>query len=132
MVAQGQAQIGAIEYSKDIYPYTLAGAPLDMLFPKEGTFAGINCLSFVKNCPEPELAAAFMNRMLDPAVQQGLAEATQTAPSISGLNIKADVLKYMAYPESKMDDMKLFAADWSYVNPRRPKWLEKSTELFGA
>lgn len=131
MVAQGQADVGAIEYSKDIYPYTMAGAPLDMLFPKEGTFAGINCLSLVKNCPEPELAAAFINRMLDPGVQQGLAEATQTAPSISGLNFKPDIAKYLAYPESKMDDMKLFAADWSFVNPQRPALLQKTTEILG-
>ena len=132
MVAQNQADLGGIEYSKNIYPYTVAGAPLNMLFPKEGTFAGINCLSFVKNGPEPELAAAFINRMLDPAVQQGLAEATLTASSVSGLNFKPDVAKYLAYPDSKMDDMKLFAADWSYVNPRRPAWLEKYNELFGS
>ncbi len=79
MVAQGQADVGGIEYSKNIYPYTVAGAPIDMVFPKEGTFAGINCLSFVKGAPEPELGAAFINRMLEPSVQQGLAEATLTA-----------------------------------------------------
>ena len=132
MVAQGQADVGAIEYSKDIYPYTVSGAPLDMLFPKEGTFAGINCLSFVKGGPEPELAAAFINRMLDPAVQQGLAEATLTAPSISGLNFKPDVGKFMAYPEAKMDEMRLFAANWAYINPKRPALLQKTTEIFGS
>jgi putative spermidine/putrescine transport system substrate-binding protein len=132
MVAQGQADVGGIEYSKNIYPYTVAGAPIDMVFPKEGTFAGINCLSFVKGAPEPELGAAFINRMLEPSVQQGLAEATLTAPSISGLNLKADAAKYAAYPESKMDDMGLFACDWAYVNPRRPAWLEKYNQIFGS
>jgi putative spermidine/putrescine transport system substrate-binding protein len=132
MVAQGQADVGGIEYSKNIYPYTVAGAPIDMVFPKEGTFAGINCLSFVKGAPEPELGAAFINRMLEPSVQQGLAEATLTAPSISGLNLKPDAAKYAAYPESKMDDMRLFACDWAYVNPRRPAWLEKYNQIFGS
>ncbi|MDB5403832.1 MAG: transporter substrate-binding protein [Rhodopila sp.] len=132
MVAQGQADVGGIEYSKNIYPYTVAGAPIDMVFPKEGTFAGINCLSFVKGAPEPELGAAFINRMLEPSVQQGLAEATLTAPSISGLNLKPDAAKYAAYPESKMDDMGLFACDWAYVNPRRPAWLEKYNQIFGS
>lgn len=102
-----------------------------MLFPKEGTFAGINCLSFVKGGPEPELAAAFINRMLDPAVQQGLAEATFTAPSISGLNFKPAFAKYMAYPASKMDDMLLFACDWAYINPIRLSLLEKYNQVFG-
>ncbi len=132
MVPQGQADVGGIEYSKNIYPYTVAGAPIDMVFPKEGTFAGINCLSFVKGAPEPELGAAFINRMLEPSVQQGLAEATLTAPSISGLSFKPDIAKYIAYPEAKMDDMNLFACDWSYVNPRRPAWLEKYNQIFGS
>lgn len=132
MVAQGQADVGGIEYSKNIYPYTVAGAPIDMVFPKEGTFAGINCLSFVKGAPEPELGAAFINRMLEPSVQQGLAEATLTAPSISGLNLKPEAAKYIAYPDTKMDEMGLFACDWGYVNPRRPAWLEKYNQIFGS
>jgi putative spermidine/putrescine transport system substrate-binding protein len=132
MVAQGQADVGGIEYSKNIYPYTVAGAPIDMVFPKEGTFAGINCLSFVKGAPEPELGAAFINRMLDPSVQQGLAEATLTAPSVSGLNLKPDAAKYIAYPDTKMDEMGLFACDWAYVNPHRPAWLEKYNQIFGS
>jgi putative spermidine/putrescine transport system substrate-binding protein len=132
MVAQGQADVGGIEYSKNIYPYTVAGAPIDMVFPKEGTFAGINCLSFVKGAPEPELGAAFINRMLEPSVQQGLAEATLTAPSISGLTFKPDIAKYIAYPEAKMDEMSLFACDWSYINPIRPALLERYNQVFGS
>jgi putative spermidine/putrescine transport system substrate-binding protein len=132
MVAQGQADVGGIEYSKNIYPYTVAGAPIDMVFPKEGTFAGINCLSFVKGAPEPELGAAFINRMLEPSVQQGLAEATLTAPSISGLSFKPEIAKYIAYPDTRMDEMGLFACDWSYINPIRPAILEKYNQVFGS
>jgi putative spermidine/putrescine transport system substrate-binding protein len=132
MVTQGQADVGGIEYSKNIYPYTVAGAPIDMVFPKEGTFAGINCLSFVKGAPEPELGAAFINRMLEPSVQQGLSEATLTAPTISGLDFKPDIAKYIAYPEAKMDEMGLFACDWAYINPRRPALLEKYNQVFGS
>ena len=76
---------------------------MDMCFPKEGTFAGINCLSFVKGGPEPDLAAAFINRMLEPSVQQGLATATLTSPSVKGATFAPDIAKYIAYPESKMD-----------------------------
>jgi putative spermidine/putrescine transport system substrate-binding protein len=132
MVAQGQVDIAGIEYSKNLFPYTVQGAPLDMCFPKEGTFAGVNCLSFVKNGPEPELAAAFLNRMLDPGVQQGLAAATLTAPSVAGATFALDIAKYIAYPEAKMDDMGLFTADWAYINPRRAGWLEKYNQVFGS
>src|SRR4029453_7681342 len=98
-VAQGQADIAGLSFSKSVYPYTVKGAPIDMCFPREGTFAGINCLTLVKGAPDRELGIRFINWMLDPKVQQGLAEATFAAPTISGLDIKPDAAKYMAYPE---------------------------------
>jgi putative spermidine/putrescine transport system substrate-binding protein len=132
MVAQGQADFAGIEYSKQVYPYTVAGAPIDMTFPKEGTFAAVNCLTLPKNAPEPELGAAFLNYMLDPEVQLGLGSATLTAASIGGLNFKPDVSKYIAYPESKMDDMKLFTCDWKAINPIRSSLIEKYNQVFGS
>ncbi|HVY17706.1 MAG TPA: extracellular solute-binding protein [Rhodopila sp.] len=132
MVAQGQADLAGIEYSKQVYPYTVSGAPISMTFPKEGTFAGVNCLTLPKNAPEPELGAAFLNRMLDPEVQQGMAAATLTAASIGGLNFAPDIAKYIAYPEAKMDEMRMFTCDWSKINPIRPGLVEKYNQIFGA
>jgi putative spermidine/putrescine transport system substrate-binding protein len=103
-----------------------------MCYPREGAFAGINTLTLVKNGPERELAIAFINWMLDPGVQQLLAEATLTAPSIAGLDFKPEVAKYMAYPESKMDEMQIFSPDWVFINPLRPKLLERYNQVFGA
>ena len=131
-VAQGQADIAGLSFSKSVYPYTMKGAPLDMCFPREGTFAGINCLTLVKGAPDRELGIAFINHMLDPGVQRGLAEATLAAPTISGLEFKPDIAKYMPYPESKMDEMAIFSPDWTFLNPLRPKLLEKYNQVFGA
>ena len=44
-----------------------------------------------------------------PRCSRLLAEATLTAPTISGLEFKPDVAKYMAYPEAKMDEMRIFS-----------------------
>jgi putative spermidine/putrescine transport system substrate-binding protein len=131
-VADGQADIAGIFYSKTVYPYTVKGAPVDMCYPREGAFAGINCVSLVKNAPERELAIAFINHMLDPGIQKLLAEATLTAPTISGLEFKPDVAKYMAYPESKMEELEIFSPDWTFINPIRSKLLEKYNQVFGA
>jgi putative spermidine/putrescine transport system substrate-binding protein len=131
-VAQGQADIAGLSFSKSVYPYTVKGAPIDMCFPREGTFAGINCLTLVKGAPDRELGIAFINRMLDPTVQQGLAEATFAAPTIAGLSFKPDAEKFMAYPEAKMDEMGIFSPDWSFLNPIRPKLLETYNQVFGA
>ena len=130
-VAQGQADLAGLTFSKNVYPYTVKGAPIDMCYPREGTFAGINCLTLVKGGPERALALAFINHMLDPPVQRGLAEATFAAPTISGLEFAPEVARFMPYPESKMDEMGIFSADWKFINPIRPQLIEKYNQVFG-
>src|ERR1700730_3374510 len=131
-VAEGQADVAGIFYSKSVYPYAVQGAPLDMCYPREGTFAGINCVSLVKNGPERELAIAFIDYMLSPGTQQLLAEQTLTAPSLGGLSFKPDVEKYIAYPEAKMGEMGIFSPDGTLINPMRSQLIEKYNEVFGA
>ena len=131
-VAQGQADLAGHVLFKSVYPYTVKGAPVDMCYPREGAFAGINTLTLVKNAPDRELGIAFINHMLEPAIQKLLAEETLTAPSISGLEFKPDVARYMAYPEAKMDEMQIFSPDWTFINPIRPKLLERYNQVFGA
>jgi putative spermidine/putrescine transport system substrate-binding protein len=127
---QGQADIAGIFYSKSVNPYNAKGAPVAMCYPREGTFAGINTLTLVKNAPDRELGIAFIDWMLDPGVQQALAEASLAAPTISGLEFKPDVAKYIAYPESKMDEMGIFSPDWTFINPLRPQLVEKYNQVF--
>ncbi len=130
MVAQGQADFGGIEYSKAVYPHTRKGVPLDMAFPKEGAFTGINSIALVKGGPHRDLALAYINRILDPAVQKMLAEATLSAPSVSGIEFGEDTAKFLAYPEDKMQALNLFTPDWKYIIPRRAKWLEQYNQTF--
>ncbi|MBI3514020.1 MAG: extracellular solute-binding protein [Proteobacteria bacterium] len=130
MVAQGDGALGGPEYSKYVYPYMLKGASIDMAFPKEGAFAGVNCQVLVKGGPNQDLGAAFMNRMLDPKVQQPLAEAALAAPPIDGLSFKPEIAKLLAYPQSKMDEIGLFSPDWKHVNAVRSDWIEKMNSIF--
>lgn len=132
LVAQGQGSIGGPEYSKYVYPYKMKGAPIEMCFPKEGAFAGVNCQVLVKNAPAADLGAAFMNRMLEPSVQQGLAEAALAAPAIGGLTFKPQIAGLLAYPDTKMDELGLFSPDWAYVNSVRSDWIEKISQIFTA
>jgi putative spermidine/putrescine transport system substrate-binding protein len=131
-VAQGEGELGGIEYSKYVLPYTMKGASVDMCYPKEGAFAGVNCQVLVKGAPNQALAAEFMNRMLAPEVQQPLAEVALAAPPISGLTFKPEVAKMLAYPLAKMEEMALFSPDWAYVNQNRPAWIEKINQIFVA
>lgn len=131
-IAQGQADIGLIEYSKYIYPYADQGAPVTMGYPAEGAFAGTNCQVLVKNGPERDLAVAFMNRMLDPKVQKPLAEYALIAPPIAGLEFDDKTLGYIAYPQSEMQARGLFTPDWTNINAKRAEWTEKLNQIFAA
>jgi putative spermidine/putrescine transport system substrate-binding protein len=86
----------------------------------------------VKNGPERELGLAFISHMLSPDIQSLLAATTLTAPSISGLEFKPEIAKYMAYPEAKMQDMRIFSPDWTFINPIRSRLVEKYNQVFGA
>lgn len=129
-IAQGEADVGGIEYSKTIYPYTMRGADVTMCFPREGSFAGLNCLVQVKDGPEPELAAAFIDLMLDASVQKPLAEVTVAAPPIRGLDFAPELARLMAYPVERMDDLGMFNPDWAALNPLRGGWIERLNQLF--
>jgi putative spermidine/putrescine transport system substrate-binding protein len=129
-VAQGQATIGGIEYSKAVYPHTAKGMPLDMTFPKEGAFTGINSMTLVKNAPEPDLGCAFINRILEPSVAKMLSEQTLGAPSVSGIDFKPETAKFLAYPDTKAADLGLFTPDWKFIVPRRGPWLERYNQVF--
>ncbi|MCU5772130.1 extracellular solute-binding protein [Erwiniaceae bacterium BAC15a-03b] len=130
MVAQSQAMVGGIEYSKAIYPHTKKGIPLDMTYPKEGAFTGINGLALVKDAPQRELGLAWINRLLEPSVQKMLAEVTLSAPTVRGIEFDEQTLKYLAYPEDKMKALNLFTPDWTYIIPRRAELLEKYNQTF--
>ena len=131
-VSQGEADIGAIEYSQYIYPYTAKGAAVDMAFPAEGAFAGHNCQVLVKNGPHPELAAAFMDRMLDRGVQKGLSEAGLSAPSVEGITFAPEVAKMLPYPLARVTEMGLFTPDAANINANRSAWIEKLNQIFVA
>lgn len=129
-VIQGEALVELIDYSKWVYPLTMKGAPIDMCYPKEGTWAGVNCMALVKGAPNQDLGAEFMNRMLDAKVQTELSKFALAAPPVRDLEFPADTLKYIAYPEKKMDELKLFSPDWKYVNQARDGWTEKWNAIF--
>ena len=73
-----------------------------------------------------------MNRMLEPSVQQGLAEAALAAPAISGLTFSPEIAKFLPYPDTKMDELGLFSPDWAYINSVRSQWIEKLNQIFVA
>lgn len=131
-VAQGQADLGGPDFSKTVLPYAMKKAPVAMSYPREGVFGGVNTVTLVRGGPNPELAAAFADRMLDPTIQKALSEYTYAAPTVTGVTLNEETAKLAAYPESRMDELKLMTVDWTAINPKRGAIVEKYNQVFGA
>ncbi|MBP2166820.1 putative spermidine/putrescine transport system substrate-binding protein [Erwinia toletana] len=127
-VVQGQADIGGPDHSKSVLPYIVKGAPLEMMDPQEGAFAGVNAITLVNNAPEPELAAAFINRILSPEVQKLMADATLTAPVLPGITLSEEVAKLVKTDEESL--AKMINLDWSFINPKRSAIIDKFNQTF--
>lgn len=130
-VAQGEALVGATEFSKYIAPYTLKGASVAQSVPKEGVFGGVNGITLVKNGPEPALGAAFIDRILDVSVQKGMAETIYAAPSVRDVSLSPAIAPRLAYPEKRIEELRVFMIDWAYINPRRSQIVERLNKIFG-
>ncbi len=131
-ISQGQADIGGPDFSKTVLPYAMKKAPVAMSAPKEGVFAGVNTVTLVKNGPNPDLGAAFADRMWDPEIQKALSEATFAAPTVKNIKLNDQTAALVPYPEARMDDMKLMIIDWSVINPKRGAIVEKFNQVFGS
>lgn len=129
-LSQGQADILGPDSQKIVLPFAAQGATVAMDIPKEGAFLGINCVTLVKKGPNPDLAAAFADRLFDPAIQKGMAEVAYSAPTVRGLELSAEALKHLPYPEAKVEEMNLLAPDWAYINPIRSQIIEKWNSVF--
>jgi putative spermidine/putrescine transport system substrate-binding protein len=128
-VSQGQADVAGADFSKSVVPYIVKGAGIIQSQPKEGVFAGVNCMALVKGAPEPDLGAAFIDRMLSPDVQKALAEVTYAAPSVRDIDLKKEVAAVVAYPEARVNN--LIILDWEKINPQRGAIIDKYNQVFG-
>lgn len=130
LVAQGEAGIGGLAYSKWVYSYTREGAAVDMTYAEEGSFPGVNAQVLVKNSPNQDLGVAFMDRMLDPTIQQGISEFALTAPTVKDVKFDDEILKYIPYPPEELDKRGIKEPDWTHLNKVRGQWVEEWNRVF--
>lgn len=102
------------------------GFPLKFILPKEGGFGEMTTIDVVKGTKYPKEAEEYINYVLAPLSQLGMAEEVPYGPTNKTL---ASVL--VAYPElakkfpaSPEDIAKLRAVDWSVFNRNYPKAVD--------
>ena len=132
MVAQGQADFGGIEYSKNIYPYTVAGATDRHGVPEGG---------HLRRHQLPELrqgrAGARTRRGLHQphagtvgATGSGRSDPDRAVDQRAEFQARYRQIHRLSRSQDGRDG--LFACDWSYINPIRPALLEKYNQVFGS
>ncbi|TMJ25186.1 MAG: extracellular solute-binding protein [Alphaproteobacteria bacterium] len=115
LLEQGEGYMIAGAISQVALERKAAGAPVDAVAPKEGIFSLPLGAALVKGGPQPELAAAFINTMIDPEVQARLAVATYSLPT----NKDAPV------PPGMPTNATVHPIDWAVVARDRADWVKR-------
>ena len=101
--------------------------PIEWAVPKEKGFASLQSISIVRNTKNQELAAAFLNAMVDPKTQYAF--ATEVKQGISNKTVKLSPQQAAACTcGARVDQLRFF--DPVMIADVRPKWTERmNTEV---
>jgi putative spermidine/putrescine transport system substrate-binding protein len=122
LLEQGEATIVLSAPAQPVAARKAQGVPIDVANPKEGAFAMPNGIALVKDGPNPELAATYVNEMLGDAYQTLVAGVLNANP----VNMTA------AVPATFKRQTNLFRPDWAYIAEHRPAWIDRwSREISG-
>jgi putative spermidine/putrescine transport system substrate-binding protein len=115
LLEQGEGWVIPGEITSYVLLRKSQGAPIDMARPKEGSFAFPSGLAKVKNGPQPDLASAFINEMLDVRAQRLWAERFFDSPANPEAPVSPDIVS----------PAQMFTTDWGFVSKNRKSWIER-------
>ncbi|THF78751.1 extracellular solute-binding protein [Cohnella fermenti] len=88
----GEIKAAALQES-NAYSLKNSGEPIGIIWPEEGAPASVRVAAIQKDTKHADAAKAFVNFLLDPAIQQKLiddGEESYFQPSVNGVNAKSD------------------------------------------
>lgn len=91
--------------------------------------ATLNTVNIPKGAAEPELAHEFINFILDPALQQTLAENGVDAPVATSVTLTPEQAVQWTYGADMIKNLKRI--DYSKLNAAKGGWIERWNEIFG-
>ena len=115
LLEQGEGWVIPGEITSYVLLRKSQGAPIDMARPKEGSFAFPSGVAKVKNGPNPDLASAFINEMLDVRAQKLWAERFFDSPANPETPVSPDIVS----------PAQMFTTDWDFVAKNRKVWIER-------
>ncbi|MBB6731271.1 extracellular solute-binding protein [Cohnella sp. CBP 2801] len=88
----GEIQVAALQES-NAYAYKNGGAPINIVWPEDGSPGSVRVAAIQKNTQHADAAKAFVEFLLDPKTQQALIDKGDESyfePSIQGVTAKPD------------------------------------------
>lgn len=95
---------------------------------KEGDFATLNTINITSGAKEVDLAYDFINFLLDPAIQQTLAENGVDAPIVKSVTLTPEQAKQWTYGANMI--AKLTGVDYGKLNAAKGDWGDRWAEVF--
>ena len=115
LLEQGEAWMISPAISSYALERKAAGAPIELVAPKEGVFAMPSGIAVIKGAPQPDLALAYVNELLGAELQARLVGPTFSLPT----NTK------VAPPGGMPAGMVVHQIDWANVAREREVWLKR-------
>ncbi|GGH22983.1 ABC transporter substrate-binding protein [Alsobacter metallidurans] len=114
LLEQGEAYMVMGAISSVALARKSKGAPIELAAPREGTFSMPSGIALVKGGPQPELAAAYIDMLLSPEIQQKVAQATFSLPTNGTVAAPAGLA-----------DLKIHPVNWAEVSKNRAAWVSR-------
>ena len=99
------------------------GFPAEFVYPKEGGVAVGATVCPVVGTADADLVSAFINYLLEPEVQEQLAETQGFGPVNREVKLPEKVAARVPYGEEQVG--KLIAVDWDTINKNRQEWTQR-------
>jgi len=95
----------------------------------DGAIATLNTVNIPKGSQNVDLAHEFINFILDPALQQTLAENGVDAPVVKSVTLTPEQAKQWTYGAEMVESLQRI--DYSKLNAAKGDWIDRWNEIFG-
>jgi putative spermidine/putrescine transport system substrate-binding protein len=117
MLTRGDVNVAVIDFP-EIIALKKKGVPVEMVVPKEGVVAFEQSFNILKNAPSKEMAYQYLNFILEPRVQEMMAQEFFTSPSNVDARVPAALQADIPVNGPTMSSIVQF--DWNKVNAQLP------------
>jgi putative spermidine/putrescine transport system substrate-binding protein len=122
LLTRGDVTVAVIDFP-EIVALKKKGVKVDMVIPQEGVVAFEQSFNVLKNAPNKDAAYKYINFILEPEVQQMMAQEFFTSPSNTQVKLPADLAADVPVSGDKMATLNQF--DWIKMAGKRADLVDR-------